>query len=447
MTTVNHSRWRATALVCASILAVASCDGTSPDGSGPLRQFDLETKWTPTWDDAAVKPSDKVGGHDTADEPDVLDIYLDISRPMGGFLPMRADSVSNEFRTVAQWVPDHLIRLYGRPAVDLRWRSVGKKIGDLPDSPRLDRGLFDETATRLDLAIKDMLANLRAGRAEGAALITDLVGTGELTGALAVSKYLAGWLESKEVRAGRHHLGLIGVKGSYAGATHPRACPEKDGLGCWFSERKQGYQRLDAVATVPFYILLIGTGAGKITEIARSIAEDAKKQGIETRWELLTAQAKPKQTKMTCTAFRQDGGERKDQYALFPNGSGSYECKRSDDVQLDCGFDNEALRPQEVRVPPGADDPQRRFSARIDGARILVTVHCETLKKQELWPDLRLKAEAGLGDATGRWDDWSTETDEHANSLSKTLQLKYFIEKARLRPDQYQADLTLLLGH
>ena len=166
----------------------------------------------------------------------------------------------NEFRTVVQWIPDHLLRVYGRPEVVLHWYDVGAEIGppsDPANPPKLDRPRFSATASRLDLALETMLSQLEAGTVEVAALVTDLVGTGESTGAVAVSKHLRGWLKSVDVRTGRHHLALVGVKGRYVGATHP-TCPVRNGLACRFSERRGGYLRLERAASVPFYVLIVG---------------------------------------------------------------------------------------------------------------------------------------------------------------------------------------------
>ena len=240
-------------IVCAVVPAMGliACGSDAPRGLGPIDEpFSVEASVHPIWRETPP-PEPAVQDSAAPGEPRSLTIYLDMSRPMAGFLPLGAASPpregsggTNEFRAVAQWVPDHLTRVYATAA--LRWRGVGRDIRDLSEYPRFERSLFDATASRLDMAIQEALADLKSGRSEGAALISDLLGTGELTGALAVSRYFEGWLNSEGVRTSEFHLGLVGVKASYWGGTSSNCAPS-NGLGCWYSERGRGWRRLDDV--------------------------------------------------------------------------------------------------------------------------------------------------------------------------------------------------------
>ena len=173
--TLRHPTTRL-ATMCFIGALISACD-EGKDGD-LLDGFELKTTTAPAWSDTVTD----VEKHPSTIPPRRIPIYLDASRPIGGFLPFE-DPTMNEFRTVVQWIPDHLLRVYGRPEVTLHWYDVGAEIGppsDPANPPKLDRPRFSATASRLDLALETMLSQLQAGQVEVAALITDLVGTGEI---------------------------------------------------------------------------------------------------------------------------------------------------------------------------------------------------------------------------------------------------------------------------
>lgn len=438
---------------CGLILTWSGACG-SDSGSAPDRidePFTVQAEVYPEWREA---PSLEPALPDSAatSEPKSLGIYLDLSRPMAGYLPLDASSTpregsggTNEFRAVAQWVPDHLTRVY--PTASLQWRGVGRDIRDLSEYPRLERSLFVATASRLDLAIQEALVDLRSGRSEGVAVISDLLGTGALTGALAVSRYLSDWLDSEGVRTSEFHLGLVGVKASYWGAT-ASACPARNGLGCWYSERGRGWRRLDDVAVAPFYVLLLGRDAESLMTILQSIESDAASIGIETVAELLTAGTRPRLAPLTCEASEPDGEQRGRQYALLRDEqSGEYACVRNDPVKLYCDFGG-GFVPTDVRIGAfrGGVPDGLGIAPPSGVAQVEVDVDCEALRSQEPLPDLLLDIEGNVvGSQAPPWDEWSIETDDLPTFPGKTLQLRYFIEEVRVMPDRYRAELPPIL--
>ncbi len=432
-------------------MGLIACGPDTPRGLGPIDEpFSVEASVHPIWRET-LPPEAPQQDSAAPGEPKSLTVYLDMSRPMAGFLPLGAASPpregsrgTNEFRAVAQWVPDHLTRVYATAA--LRWRGVGRDIRDLAEYPRFERSLFDATASRLDLAIQEALADLRSGRSEGAALISDLLGTGELTGALAVSRYFEGWLNSEAVRTSEFQLGLVGVKASYWGGSSSN-CPPINGLGCWYSERGRGWRRLDDVVVAPFYVLLMGRSAESLSTILESIESDAASTGIETVSELLTAATRPQLVPFTCDAYDPDGEDRARQYALHRDAqSGEYSCVRSDLVRLSCSFgggfvpnaDTDALRNTAsggFAMAPSSGDGQ-----------VEVDVDCGILRSQEPFPDLVLGFDGDMiGAAAPPWSEWSIETDDVLDFPGKTLQLRYFIEEVRVLPDGYGAELPPIL--
>ena len=431
------------AVVMMTLIGSASGCGDPPPRAPD--DFELDAEFEPEW---ATPPTagpepDSIG--DSAGKAIV--IYVDLSTPMAGFLPMDASArpggaaVTNHFRAVSQWVPDHLTRVY--PEATLSWRGVGGGIRNLGEYPRFERDLFDATATRLDLAIREALSDLRAGRSEAAAVITDLLGTGELTGALAVSRYLVPWLESEAVRSGEQHLGLLGVKANYWGGTAP-SCPTQDGLGCWFSERGGGWRRLDDVLQTPFYVLLIGRNPESVTTIIESIQRDASALEIEAVSELLTEKTRRRTVGMTCKLHTPDGQQ---QYALRREEGGQYSCVRNDQVLMSCVFDD-GLATESVTGESGGPLPEG-FEAEIvpESGKFEIDVDCGSLRSQESYPDLLLDIRRGFGtdSDTPPWDEWSIETDDVAEFPGRTLQLRYFIEEVRLIPASYRSPRLLVL--
>ena len=139
------------------VMTLIACGPDTRRGPGPIDEpFSVETLVHPVWREPPP-PAPAVDDSATPGDPRSLTIYLDLSRPMAGFLPLGTASApregaggTNEFRAVAQWVPDHLTRVYATAA--LSWRGVGRDIRDLSEYPRFERSLFDATASRLDLA-------------------------------------------------------------------------------------------------------------------------------------------------------------------------------------------------------------------------------------------------------------------------------------------------------
>ena len=442
----GRTRLGALAALAGLALGCGGCDGTSQTSD----EFDVEAEFAPVWPASPPRdpdPPDSIG----PSEPKAIVIYLDLSTPMAGFLPLGTSAQpgdapgTNHFRAVAQLVPDHLTRVY--PRATLHWRGVGQGIRDLGEYPQFERSLFDATATRLDLAIREAVSDLNSGRSEAVAVITDLLGTGELTGALSVSRHLDSWLASEGVRSGDQHLGLVGAKASYWGGTSP-SCPSRGGLGCWYSERGHGWRRLDGVGQTPFYVLLMGRNPESLATILRSIQRDANGIGIVAVSELLTERTRRRTAGMSCRLLAPDGETR--QYALRREDSGHYSCARSDLMLISCGFD-EGFRPDPVSETGTGGAMPEGFHASIaaESGRVEIGVDCGSVRRQEPLPDLLLDVTGTFGadPEAPPWNEWSIETDDLPEFPGKTLQLRYFIEEVRLMPEAYRAiRLPILRG-
>ena len=438
------------------LVGLGACGGNDLPQSQLANSFDVSAAIEPVWPESS--PLTSVVIDSAQDQSPRLAIYLDLSSPMSGFVPppgAEADVrgvAGGELRMVAQWIPDHLGRVY--PGVPLQWHGVADSVEGLPQYPVFRRDIFTGTESRLSLAIEEILADLRTGRAQGGAIITDLVGTGEVTGALDVARYLVPWLASVERRAGDLHFGLIGVRGTYWGPFHRTRCPRTDGmLGCWYSERMPGWKpRLEAPMGVPFYVLLFGRSAEALNEIANSVLRDADSQEIVAVWELLTAAGSEQHRAAVAFVALPEGGEPGEkQYALWHNqDDGTYGCNAGGTVELRGTFaDGSRFSPMEVSLAPGPGGTPSPFTAELDGALLEVHVDCDAVRESDSVPALRLSI-TGTMQPPDRpsWDDWSTTDDNTVEHPGATLQLRYFVEETRVEPTSYRIDLPVLTaGH
>lgn len=435
--------------------ALPSCTGSTIGLVEALPR--VESAATPEWDEPPSTDS-----LEPPEDPSVVEVHLDISYPMAGFLP--PTSLRNElstFHLVAQNVAQHMAGVYGKAGgVTVRWRGIGHKLVTLPRPLHIGSGLFDGRSTRLDLSIESVLADFRSGRAEAAALVTDLMATGEgtgVTGPLTVANALGEWLRSEDVRSGVFHVGMLGVQAEYWGVTHPTECRPGPPLGCWYDERLPGFRRLDSVVRLPFYVLVLGRGADAVTSVLESLQRGVVEldRDVEAQWELLTRRSLGFDTTLSCTAGGPGTGEeRQPQYTLSVDQRQQHCCVRDEWVTLFCDFTN-GFRPKDGRgiweQTPAGDSDNDQASVTKDAGRdsdaglelrlgVTGTVH----DPRADWR-VRIWAQRSTGnttmDNTVDWSDWSTEVA----ALGKTMQLKRFVHAVQIEPDRYRVELPAIL--
>lgn len=391
------------------------------------------------------------GGAEDARRPQPLAgtvrMYLDVSEPIGGFLPFD-DRDRSGFKLVVQSLPGHLSEAFSNGRrIDPQWRAVSDGQPTNLDQPRIARGLFGGKESRLDLAIQAMIRDVEGG-AEATALITDLVATGPLTGAMGVANALDPAFV-RAVQSGRFDLGLFGVRAPYWGVRTRHCKGATAGLGCWFSELKPGYQPLTRPAKIPVYIFLIGRSGGGVEKIGASLQRIAAEQRLEARWEVLSRAAFLPGLDFDCKAalLREDGrvdaGRR--QVALVADRSG-FRCQRDEKVALGCrgagspvNFVGASWVPADAAKSPWREAVRFSGSGGPGAANFSLTIDCDRLpvhKTLPAPPPFQLEIRRLLQQDS--WDDWSSESDEREADLGKTLQLKLFVETARFTPSTYR---------
>ena len=429
----------------------------------------------PAWDEPAT------GAASPPADPERVEIHLDISSPMAGYLQPGGDADFSVFQLVAQNAAQHLARVFGSAAAPVRWVGVGHQLRTLGARPQIERGMFDGRSTELALSMERMLGDFRSGRAEAAALVSDLMATGDVTGPLTLFGALGEWLESPDVRSGAFHVGLFGLKADYWGVRVP-GCAGRAPLGCRFDELRRSWVAIETVQRLPVYVLVLGRGAARVVSIMESLQAtvDELNRGrdapIEAQWELLTRAARGHDATVACRAGTRADGEPGPQYALFGNERQEHCCQRDDTVTLFCdvegGFQPAAARATWVMTPAvelaasgvggvadvaetadvedaaaaAATAPPPDAEARIDGTRLTFDFACSAVRctlPVASGLELLIEVTGTVTDAGAvDWsDDWSTETGE----VGRTLQLQGFVDAVRISPARYRLRTPALL--
>lgn len=427
-----------------------------------LDELEIEASFRPQWNSTAQLP--EIDASD-ADGGSTVSIYLDLSTPMGGFLPVDAsrESGANQYRAVVQWVSDHLTGSY--PSAVQAWKAVGDDVRDLPGLPLLTRNDFGHSRSRIDLVVREAIADVWSGRSPAAAIVSDLLVTGSdgTVGANELIPILEPWIHSPAGHDGRLHVGLLGVYARYWGAASS-TCRIIDGLGCWYSERGREWRRMDAMTPRPFYVLLIGSGAAELDRIMASIDRDvtdgtgAQSDPIQTQHERLTRGSAVRARQGRCVVFEdhdyQEPRARARSFSLRLNGDGTYTALRDDAATLACTIDGFRRSEPPVLVRGGEDgeDAESGFVVPAmwpDEAEIAVSVYPEFLRDPpalELTVMVQGRLDFGPQDQHPSWIGWSNSGDDVSEFPATTIRLRELVDGLRLIPDFYEATVEVLRG-
>lgn len=400
----------------------------SAGGPGPLKEISVDWSLTPVWDSDPPKRPGPAQGKSVRK----LSIYLDVSRSMGGFLPPPStpDEPSG-FRSLINQLPDHLVSVAGGTNSSVQWLDVASGVGRPHERPGvLGQGSFTGQETRLDTALRQIRTNLDQGETEMAALVTDLIATEDLVGAMGAAKALSDWMYSSSVRTGDLGIGLLGVRASYWGVYSK--CGAGPDRGCWYSEQAQRYRPMSRSAQRPFYILILGRDLDNVDRLGHILLDGARELKLDAHWELLSGNSRPRTVPSSCRAWKaEEGAVKSEQFALFRKPDGAFECQRGERVNLICSF------------PPGNPPASARASsswpsvqAGLGKDEVALKIDCAALRSKIPVQDLVVTIDGEpQGGWSATWKSWSAATDEREEDLGRTLRLESFIEKVWLRPD------------
>lgn len=457
-------------------LLTTACNGC-PDDSELVNELPRQVRSAkPVWDSPLSTES-----AEPVEESNVVEIHLDVSIPMAGFLPDSSRQEDYSTLHVVASVAEYMAGAYR--GVTVEWRAVGDDLAPMQGAPRIRRELFDGGQTRLDLSIESMLADFRSGRLNAVALVSDLMAKDEHTGIigpLVITEILDGWLRSEKVRTGVLHAGLLGMKARYWGIP----CPFRPSDRCWFNERLEEYVRLDGVSRFPLYVLVLGRGADNVASVVKSLQRDVVEfdPEIEAQWELLTHKSLGVDVELSCTAD--------DQFALASDQEGWHHCVRPERITLSCGFENgfwpgaghgrwsrtstndvgddqiSATAPDDENGSSSTTEPlPEPPDLRVEDARLYVDLDLDCDKLHE--PDASLKLSLDVGgtvdDATAEWSVglWAQQYTGNAETVDnavdwtdwssgppvpgKTPQLENFVNTIRNEPDRYEVEFPTIL--
>lgn len=399
---------------------------------------DFPVTWTlrPTWSNAESFASARERA-----EPLDLAIYFDVSQPLGGFLPPTRGGEPSDYEFLFNQIPDRLVAEAGGSRSHISWWAVDSGLTSIERPQPLERSRFKGRESRLDLSVTELIKGFAGGHLRAAVLVTDLISTEELTGAMGVAKALSDWMSSHAVQEGSFHAGLLGVRASYWGVETPR-CPAPAGTPCWFSEQSKAWKILPGVTKISFYILVLGRSEAEVIKIGEGLQESAKRRKIDTRWELLSAIAHEQKISVNCHLARP--GESGEQFILVRDEKGAFTCQESKEVEIACPLPTEAQvgEPTIVASWPGVHAELR------DARAVVVTLDCAALRKRPPTSELTLRLTGPpIFAPTKTWEGWSTDSDATVADLGKTLQLDSFLEKVKPRPVQMEfLSSPLLLG-
>lgn len=420
------------ACVCAYLTFVSGCG----PGTKPLDEIETTCQWQVEHNRHRTRrgaPTSQPQHPRTQPGQARAELYIDLSKPMGGYLPNPGkshfhlgDVASSAFRNLR-------VQLRAEPTI----LGFGKTIVENLeiDLDRLKPSDFKESTTELVGVLEHIRDKVQGGEVRAAAVVTDLVGTGKqgVSGADVLIPLLRSMWSDESI-----HVCLVGIRVRYSGYQRRRTKP----LGVRWSESAHQVYPLTAPVDRPLYMLVVGDAqAASICAATERSAKESKEAPETFRAPLLEPAAKG-QMGVTCAV---DG-----RFALRKTASGEWKCQQDKKVELRCKLDPDAallahLQPAARDEQPA--DPWSKLVGQLSPSWEAVTVNytpeppehlrlevdCEALRTQKPSAALFLstKLKADQVDAPP-WLSWSTRNDSTDESANKTLGLAALFQGGRL---------------
>lgn len=425
----NWIRRVGSAAMVPGVVGLVACGG---NGSGPLETVEARWSIAPQWEaaPAAVAPALSGGGGR-------LDVYVDSSAPMAGFLAADNAEFGTAFESVLRGAAAQLLRIDGSASSPVAFFGVAENLEKVAAHKVLEKRFYGGGQSRLDKALIEIERTLASGEAEAALVLTDLIVTGEVIGAQGAARHLRDFMRSPAVLSGSLHLGLLGVKDSYRGV-RTAGCAAPAGRGCRFSEQRKKWLPLEENAVAPFYVLVFARGREPVERVLTGFAEELEELEVETVTEVLSAASQAEPPAPTGCSIETEGGAGRRQYALFSDREGLFRCARSEKLKLTCQL------PPAPRLAAGERKKDEDWLFYSLGEESLeLELECEDIRDKDFSIDLEFAAESSRK-AAETWAQWSSTSDDRPEDAGRTLRLKEFLEKVRLVPDSYRVVVKLL---
>ena len=229
--------------------------------------------------------------------PEHIEVLLDLSIPMGGYMPTSPDSISflpDLFRNLA----NKLQVEYGDSGVPLQCLGISNQIRPFECASVLNRELFNGNGSQLTVALRQAMEKLKDGRIEVMVLISDLLATAENAGGIDGSAanllpVVQDPVLLAHYNAGTAHMALMGVRLSYWGVNRGPCSAPSLRIGCWFQEGQRRYSPLSKPRIRrPLYLLFVSRGqslgAFNVMSSLQEALSDIVSADIEIQYEFLT---------------------------------------------------------------------------------------------------------------------------------------------------------------
>lgn len=358
-----------------------------------------------------------------ATEPDAaFEIYLDISHPMGGYIP--TDDSTGDFATSYVTLVQAMTER-GNAGTSIVRMTLDSNLSDPIKAPirefQFNHADMMGSSSNLQAAFNRIEGQAMLGKLKAAVLISDFVYTGDSDGAQALSQKLS---TMPEVVSGELEYGIFGIKMPYFGVIK-RNTPGCDRFvrkfGCWFSENnsrlsKPSWTPIKNNVNRPLYFFIVGTN---LNAVAKHLKETIPACGDERcAWEHLSAREQSKQAPLTCSWKPTD--------SLYVVGL-KPTCRRpneSTNVSCTLILPNYAfsLKITEVISKKSQQDAINANATKTEDASISFSYQCG--KNYEL--DVVASQTAASEFAT-----WSANDDFYVATLDKTLGLNSFLSHIR----------------
>ena len=365
-----------------------------------------------------------------------IDIMLDASVPMQGYL--HEDPENTHFREIVTQLITELDRKFG--SVDVRpvCTRVDESLKPIPNCDVRQVNL-DGATSRINAAIDSVVARLKSGRIESAALVTDLMGAaGYGHTPVALMSSLRTLLP--EMNDGSVKLALMGIRLNYWGV-HNRSCRGAGTLGCWLHEGDIQWVPLREAVQRPLYVLLFERteAESNLPQIAESLESSIHRldSAIEVYTENFTEI--PQQTIRWYNNYQEEN-EDVGYDVFYDSCEDTYLCDEDVKFALTGDFMRDKEFNLEKLILASESDSLVWITGKTLPTRdsLRVTVDCSMVR--ELPSDSLLQKMLTLQATRTRdldaWSSWAS-TEERANS---TIDLHHFVED--LRPDFYEGSET-----
>jgi hypothetical protein len=293
---------------------------------------------------------------------------------------------------------------------------------------------FRRKKSDLNAVFAQIKSDLGNGNTHSAAVITDMVATGDTTGGIQAAQSLLEWAQTS-TSAGSASVGMLGVKARFWGVRDSKCKGSAKGAGCWFSEQTQVWTPLTTAVEVPLYVLIFGRSEAQVESVSAAMRRSLGLEGDKQQWEVLVRHQAARHLGFTCAYRNPDPAKPPRLRAVWADGS--LRCPGSETFDLSCTVDD---GDKGVVFAEDTKASWASVTATPSATGLDLSVSCERYKSRPPDGPLEVHGDALARPADEPWEKWTTASDETGEALGRTLRLKDFTSRVRSTPPVF--DIT-----